>query len=287
VSKAVSKGAANAEDTLKGTKNIQEYLAKAYRKKSADFEYDPSVTQLEEVEVSAQKKTRSEERIEEIESKTLHGSATIRLFADSTGTAGMSAIDLIGRAPGVLISGKKPDQTIKIRGLKGVEPGEGGPPLIIVDGSEVNSNNPYIDPLDYIQHMDASEILYVDVLRGIEASIYGLRGYNGVIVIATRSRLSKGGVQTNAPKYDETVIPGFYKKREFFSPDYTFKRPNHERLDYRTTLFWKPDIKIEDSSQPPIQFYTGDTTGAFLVKVEGLTRDGRAAIGQYTFEVHD
>ncbi len=272
-------------DTLERMKSVQEYLVKAYQKKSVDFEYDPTVTQLEEVEVEGS--TKKKTRIEEIESKTLHGNATIRLFADSTNTAGMSAIDLIGRAPGVTISGKKPEQTIKIRGLKGVEhqlesttqPWGDPPntPLIFVDGSEVN--------LDYIQHMDASEILFVDVLRGIEASIYGLRGFNGVIVIATKSRLSKGNVQNDAPKYSETLIPGFYKKREFFSPDYNFIRPNHKRLDYRTTLFWKPDIKIEDSRQPPIRFYTGDTTGTFLVKVEGLTRDGRAAIGQYTFKV--
>jgi hypothetical protein len=281
VSKAVSKGAANAEDTPKGTKNIQEYLAKAYRKKSADFEYDPSVTQLEEVEVSAPKKTNIEERIEEIESKTLHGNATIRLFADSTNTAGMSAIDLIGRAPGVMISGVKPAQSVTIRGLKGFDSfiATNTTPLIFVDGGEVN--------LDYIQHMDASEILFVDVLRGIEASIYGLRGSNGVIVIATKSQLSKGSVQTNAPKYAERVIPGFQKAREFFSPDYSFKRPEHELPDYRTTLLWRPNLSIENNNRKPIEFYTGDHTGSFIVKVEGLTRDGRAVVGQKIFEVQN
>ncbi|WP_425237024.1 TonB-dependent receptor plug domain-containing protein [Ulvibacterium sp.] len=280
-------------DIVEGTKNVQEYLLMAYRKKSIDFTYDPTITQLEEVEVSAPKKTRTEERIKEIESKTLHGSATIRLFADSTGTAGMSAIDLIGRAPGVTISGVKPEQAIKIRGLSGVGsqlnfstqqsfPGStpsNTTPLIFVDGGEVN--------LDYIQHMDASEILFVDVLRGIEASIYGLRGYNGVIVIATKSRLSKGSAQNNVPEYSETKIPGFYMGREFFSPDYSFVRPDHQRLDYRTTLFWKPDIRIEDSRQPRIQFYTGDTTGNFVIKVEGITKDGRAVVGQKIFEVQN
>lgn len=291
-----SKDQGSVTDTSERMKNVQEYLLMAYRKKSIDFTYDPSITQLEEVEVSAPKKTRIEQRIEEIESETFHGNATIRLFADSTNTAGMSAIDLIGRAPGVLIMGVKPAQTVRIRGLSGIGtqgfrpsnnnsgsslagPPSGTTPLIIVDGSEVN--------LDYLQHMDASEILYVDVLRGIEASIYGLRGYPGVIVIATKSRLSKGNVQNNDPEYSETIIPGFYRKREFFSPDYSFEKSDHKRLDYRTTLFWKPDIKIEDSDQSPIRFYAGDTTGTFLVKVEGITRDGRLAIGQYTFEVNN
>ncbi|WP_422080218.1 TonB-dependent receptor plug domain-containing protein [Ulvibacterium sp.] len=275
-----SKDEGSATDTSERMKNVQEYLTKAYRKKSAEFSYDPAITQLEEVEISAPMKTRTEERIEEIESKTFHGNATIRLFADSTGTSGLSAIDLIGQAPGVTIGGrKKPEQTVTIRGLRGYDSfvATDTTPLFFVDGGEVN--------LEYIQHMDASEILYVDVLRGIEASIYGLRGFNGVIVIATKSQLFKGNVQNNVPEYSETLIPGFYRRREFFSPDYSFERPDQKRLDYRTTLFWKPNIKIEDSRQPPIRFYTGDTTGTFLVKVEGITRDGRVAMGQYTFEV--
>ncbi|WP_282160756.1 hypothetical protein [Ulvibacterium marinum] len=291
-SKGFSKDATSATDTLEGIRNVQEYLAKAYRKKSAEFSYDPSITQLEEVEVSAPKKTRLEERIEEIESKTLHGNATIRLIPDSVGIAGKRAMDLIAEAPGVVMMNGVP----KIRGLTGInnnlnpprrdplrdpftQPPSPNMPLFYVDGGEVN--------FDYVENMYASEILYIDVLRGIEAAIYGLRGYNGVIVIATKSQLSKGGGPTNVPKYSETLIPGFYRKREFFSPDYSFKRPDHKRLDFRTTLFWKPDITIEDSSQLPIQFYTGNTTGTFLVKVEGLSRDGRVAMGQYTFEVSD
>uniref|UniRef100_UPI00261598D8 TonB-dependent receptor plug domain-containing protein n=1 Tax=Ulvibacterium sp. TaxID=2665914 RepID=UPI00261598D8 len=231
--------------------------------------------------VSAPKKTRIEQRIEEIESETLHGNATIRLMPDSQNTAGMSAIDLIGRAPGVTISGNKPEQTVTIRGLRGYDSfvATDTTPLFFVDGGEVN--------LDYIQYMDASEILFVDVLRGIEASVYGLRGFNGVIVIATKSRLSKGSVLTNMPKSPEGIIPGFYMAREFFSPDYGFVRPEHERLDYRTTLFWNPDIGIEDSRRPPIQFYTGDANGSFVIKVEGITKDGRAVTGQHVFEVYD
>ncbi len=291
-SKGPSKDVTSPTDTLQGIKNVQEYLTKAYRKKSAEFSYDPTITQLEEVEVSAPKKTRIEQRIEEIESSTLHGNATIRLMPDSVGIAGKRAMDLIAEAPGVFMMNGVP----KIRGLSGINnnlnppmrdpvrdpynrPSSPTMPLFYVDGGEVN--------FDYVENMYASEILYIDVLRGIEASIYGLRGYNGVIVIVTKSQLSKGSTPTNVPQSPEGIIPGFYTAREFFSPDYSSVRPDHQRLDYRTTLFWKPDIRIEDSHQPPIQFYTGDTTGTFLVKVEGITRDGRVTMGQYTLEVHD
>jgi len=253
-----------------------------------DFSYDSFITQLEEVEVV--ERTRTE--IEEIAATSLHGNAQVRLIPDSVGIAGKMAIDLIAQAPGVVMDDGMP----KIRGLTGInnnldrptqaarrDPFETMPspnmPLIFVDGSEVN--------LGFLENIYASDVLYIDVLRGIEAAIYGLRGYNGVIVIATKSRLSKRGSPSNVPRLQETIVPGFFEAREFFSPDYAFEKPDHNRLDYRTTLFWQPNIAIEDSNRPPIQFYTGDTTGNYMIKVEGITRDGRAVVGQKAFEVQN
>lgn len=262
----------------KKTWDIKDYLSMAYQKKSSEFEFDPTVTQLEEVEVSAPKKTRTEKIIEEIESRTLHGSGTIRLFSDLAGTAGMSAIDLIGRAPGVTTTGTQPSQSLSISGLSGFG-GQQAAPLIIVDGGEVN--------MDYIQNMDASEILFVDVLRGMEAAIYGARGSGGVVSIATKYRMSKGKTANDVPEYEKNLIVGFHARREFFSPDYSFRRPDHKRPDFRTTLLWRPNLFIESDERMPIKFYTGDHTGKFIVKAEGLTRDGRAVVGQKIFEVQD
>ncbi|WP_422080219.1 hypothetical protein [Ulvibacterium sp.] len=238
--------------------DVKDYLTMAYQKRSSEFELDPTVTQLEEVEVSAPRKTRIEERIEEIAATVPHGDAYRRIIPDSEGTAGKTARDLIRENLGV--------NRLTFS-------------LIYVDRSEVEP--------DYLEYLYASEILYIDVLRGIEAAIYGTRGYSGVLVIATKSLLYRGKRANNIPEYEKNLIVGFHTRREFFSPDYSFRRPEHERPDYRTTLLWKPNLSIENNDRKPIEFYTGDHTGSFIVKVEGLTRDGRAVVGQKIFEVQN
>ncbi|WP_282160755.1 hypothetical protein [Ulvibacterium marinum] len=242
-------------DTQQRIWGVKDYLTMAYQKKSSEFELDPLVTQLEEVEVIEKKRTE----IEEIAAATLHGNAQRRIIPDSEGTAGKTVKDLIRE------SVSSPTFS-----------------LLYLNGSEVS-------PLSfgYVLNMDASEILYIDVLRGFEATIYGPRAHNGVIVIATKSLLSKGKTANDTPEYEKNLLSGFHVRREFFSPDYSFKSPEHKRPDFRTTLLWIPNLSIKSAERIPIEFYTGDYTGSFVVKVEGLTRDGRAFVGQKIFEVQN
>lgn len=73
-----------------------------------------------------------------------------------------------GRVPGVIV---KPDGSILIRGISSVN--SSTDPLILVDGVEIRD-------LSIINPMDVESI---DVLKDASASIYGVRGANGVIII--------------------------------------------------------------------------------------------------------
>ena len=77
---------------------------------------------------------------------------------------------LEGKIPGVTVVGDK----IRIRETGPLN--EGGDPLLLVDGIEVNDLNA-INPND----VDS-----VEVLKDASASIYGVRGGNGVILITTK-----------------------------------------------------------------------------------------------------
>ncbi len=262
-------------DTNAVSESINAYLAQSYAKKASNFKYDSSVTQLAEVTVSAKRK----EAFEEINSQYVQGASGIRVIADSVVSAGMfSAMDVIGRAGGVTISGSYPDQTLTVNTLVGIvlDPSDPGI-LYFVNGSEV--------PLELVQNMTASEILFVDVLRGMEAAVYGSRASGGAIEIVTKERDLNRNDRSKLIE-PEQIIPDFYKAREFFSPDYRLHKDEYERSDYRTTLHWQPDIAIEDINSTPIEFYTGDTLGDFVIKVEGITRDGRAVVGYSEFTVY-
>ena len=140
------------------------------------------------------------------------------------------------------------------------------PALIILDGM-------IVDNLEFVDN--TVNIESVDVFKGASAAIFGLRGSNGVISITTR----RGGVYTSdykEPNFAVLSPLGYQKPVEFYSPKYD--TPNSKYLtnpDYRTTIFWKPDIVVNDKEEAHFEFYTSDFSSTYSVVIEGITNDGR------------
>ncbi len=245
----------------------QEYLEESRRKKVTDFIYNDGITQLEDVFIKGKKKKTIADKInDDINSQTPYGSARTRLFIDSIpGIRSASVIDVLTRVPGVRVFGVFPDQSVQVRGITSLV--GSSDPLFLIDGGEV--------PLDFVSGMLASEISFIDVLVGGEAAIYGTRGANGVIALYTYRGFSYLKGQDKFPGVTNFVCPGFYQAREFFTPDYSTKNPEQIKPDYRTTLHWEPDIYIDGQNKQPVTFYTNDIPGKYIVKVEGVTYDGR------------
>ncbi|RKR14728.1 TonB-dependent receptor-like protein [Maribacter vaceletii] len=256
----------------------QEYLKETYRKKVNDFKYDPQVTMLEEVTIEAKKKTKKEIINEKINSLTIYGSPDNRLFVDSIpGTESASIFDLLRRVSGVRILGSFPNQTIQIRGASSLSLTTD--PLFLIDGNEVPGNA--------IQGMLANEVMFIDVLKGAATAMYGSRGSNGVIALYTSTNGALG-FNTNVERYPGVTnfeIKGFSKIREFYVPNYNSPKPEHKKQDYRTTLHWEPNIKLKGKDNSVVNFYTGDNLGEYLIKVEGITTDGRVVNSTYNFNV--
>ena len=61
---------------------------------------------------------------------------------------------------------------------------------------------------------------------------------------------------------------------KFTSPDYSTPGPQDRVPDFRYLLHWEPNLKIENSEEAKIQFYTGDVKGRFIVKIIGISKDG-------------
>ncbi len=78
---------------------------------------------------------------------------------------------LRGRVPGVQVTS---DNKILIRGVNSINLSTD--PLIILDGSEIND----------LSVINPNDVDSVTVLKDGSASIYGVRGANGVIIITTR-----------------------------------------------------------------------------------------------------
>jgi TonB-dependent SusC/RagA subfamily outer membrane receptor len=141
-----------------------------------------------------------------------------------------------------------------------------GNPVFLVDGV-------YVDNLDDIP---PDMIESIDVLKFASASAMGMRGANGVVSLTTR----RGGeTNTEIEKFNQTVYTptGYQKPVEFYAPKYeTLETKNLATPDYRTTIFWKPDVVIPDGQEEAsFEFYTSDFPTTYSVVIEGLTTDGK------------
>lgn len=254
----------------------QEYLKEEYIRKVNDFKFDPTkVTQLEEVTVTEKKKTRKQIALEANPTSALtNGLFSRRLYKeDVIGNEGMSAIDLMARIPGLRIGRTYPMQTVETTSFSF---GAGNSPLILIDG--IASSLATLGPLRAI------EVSFIDYVFGPETALWGSRGANGVIAVYTNPIIDTDAVvQAETPGIAVFQIPGFYKTKEFYTPDYAKEDP--EKPDYRTTLFWQPELAFDNEGKSNVDFFTGDKEGSFLVRVEGITYDGRPVNGLYDIEV--
>ena len=61
---------------------------------------------------------------------------------------------------------------------------------------------------------------------------------------------------------------------KFLSPDYSIADSLNRIPDFRYLLYWEPNVRIENSGEVSVHFYTGDVTGNFVVKVVGMYDTG-------------
>jgi hypothetical protein len=141
-----------------------------------------------------------------------------------------------------------------------------GPMLIVVDGG-------YLD-YDQFNNLDPDRIQSIEVLVSPNyATIYGTKGGSGVLVITTKrgpdytyDRFTPG-VVTIRPK-------GFYKAREFYSPQYDNPKTNTRVGDYRSTICWKPDLITDKNGKASFSYFNSDNKGTYRVVIEGIDTDG-------------
>lgn len=175
--------------------------------------------------------------------------------------------------------------TDMLYGISGVSVGSNGSiairggrgwPLVLIDGIPMEwpdrLNSRYDSPLEMVNINDVESI---DVFKGPNAAIFGARGANGAISITTR----RGEYQEdNKIRFNyKTLNPlGYQQPVEFYSPKYETPETKHlGNPDYRTTIFWKPDIIISDKEEAIFEFYTSDSSTTYSVVIEGLSSDGK------------
>lgn len=75
------------------------------------------------------------------------------------------------------------------------------------------------------------------------------------------------------------ILPGFSAPEEFYQPDYSNK-PLPQVKDYRRTLYWNPDLKLDGSGKAEFSFYSNGKQTHLTVTAEGMADDGTLLTGK-------
>ena len=91
----------------------------------------------------------------------------------------LSLGDMIRRLPGVQVSGNNTNLRVKVQGTESFM--SGTDPLFVVNGTPIGSDYSQLASI-----VNPNDVVSLNVLKGSDATIYGTRGANGVILIRTK-----------------------------------------------------------------------------------------------------
>jgi hypothetical protein len=77
------------------------------------------------------------------------------------------------------------------------------------------------------------------------------------------------------------ILNGFAYPAEFYSPDYSKQTPSEETKDYRRTLYWNPNMKLDDKGEAEIKFYNNSRQTTLSIEAEGQAQDGTLLWGEW------
>lgn len=181
---------------------------------------------------------------------------------------------LQGRLNGVVIRQGIPYLADKVNAVM-----QGGPMLIVMDDTVLPQGTS-------IDNYSATDIERVEVLKSADASIYGVRGANGVLILKTRKGATPVVVNNVlSPGLLVFTVDGFYKARTFYSPVYESPKSINNKPDNRTTIYWNPDIVTANDGTTSIDFFNADSKGTYRMVIEGTDGNGNLGRSVLTYKV--
>ncbi len=260
-----------------GTKNRLLDLEKRFmeqrrirEKIDAAYDFDSTARRLDDVIVEANRLDVTGRPLE----STVFGRGTDAIDFTKGPPLGSTNViqSLVGRLPGLVISS---DGNITLR-----QGGSSRFPLLLLDDIPVQ--------LGLLQSINPNEFYKMVVLRSSAASAkFGAPAFGGVLAFYTKSG---AGIFDDTFEKEDGLVDfklkhSYQLPREFYSPKYDVKIPEHIKPDYRILLHWQPMIFMGDNREATIEFWASDLETTVLVNVQGLLQDGTPVSKVIYFEI--
>jgi len=150
-----------------------------------------------------------------------------------------------------------------------------GNPLILLDGM------PVFDA-DKIFKYDPLKVRKLEMLTA--NYLYGPDYFNGIMSFSTyRDDRANFEIDPHAVVVD---YEGLQLMRKFYSPVYGSEEKSNSPIpDFRSTLYWNPDVKSGKDGRINLSFYTSDKAGKYIGIIEGIGQNGETGSRYIHFEV--
>lgn len=129
-------------------------------------------------------------------------------------------------------------------------------------------------------------------LRDDLGTVSRLYQNDGVVSIITKKEKPAGPRMTLAQI--EALIPktnvidiyplGYIRERSFYMPKYETEQSKATN-DYRTTIYWNPNVEMDESGKVTLDYYNADGNGKYKVVVEGMDDVGRIGRTEFYYDV--
>ncbi|MDC0584608.1 hypothetical protein OAO55_02645 [Bacteroidales bacterium] len=140
-----------------------------------------------------------------------------------------------------------------------------------------------IPDMGMVEYLKVEDIQEYVVAKGMAAS--SIIGADGILVYITTkpSAYKKESLYNN-----EIILKGFLRTKQKYNPIYDTKEKKDFAVpDFRKTLYWQPNIKIDKNGRTQVSFYTGDRFTKAKYILEGITNNGVPVYCEGLFEISD
>jgi hypothetical protein len=165
--------------------------------------------------------------------------------------------ELFSRISGVMVT---PGEVTLIRNGMGF--------VYVVNGIPFNG-----DFSDLSATISIQDIAQVDVYTD-PASVLFFNIHGSPVIALTTWPPGMDRYRKQLYKNSQILTPlGYQKPVEFYAPKYdTPERINSDTTDLRSTIYWKPNVLVDDEDEASLEFYTADTPSTYSVVIEGIGR---------------
>ena len=148
-------------------------------------------------------------------------------------------------------------------------------PLVLLDGVPMFDMNKFME-------YDPLKIRKLEMVNG--RYFFGNTFFDGIMNWTTyKGELEGFELDPHAVAID---YEGLQLQREFYMPVYESAEQKNSHLpDFRTVLFWSPDILTGNTGKKQLAIYTSDLPGTYIAVLQGNTATGRSGSKTIQFEV--